>query len=257
MSYFKKQQCLWVVGFLALAISGNAQNKLDLNKTVTGNTAGEGTFTDYKVAIKSPGVLTLAAYGNNDIALAFLDIDGQLLSGDQGDSDLDGNTGKEVLTQMVTSAGEYIVRVKGVSGNYAEFKLAASLLSFSDFEAPSDPDGRPGLATRINVGSSPGNNSVNTQSGDLVDWYVITPENTGFLIVATRPVNGSEGDLQLEAYYEGAYTEAIATSDQDLQESLATESLNLSVEAGQKIYLRVQHIGEVNCEYRISTAFME
>jgi hypothetical protein len=96
--------------------------------------------------------------------------------------------------------------------------------------------------------------SLDAQSGDYWDWFVVTVERAGTLTVVTR---APEGDIALEAYHPGEFQRPVERSDQDLQETGGNEALTLVVAAGEKLYFRVVEIGSGEMvRYRLQTSFI-
>lgn len=250
--------CLFAFG----ANVANGQSKLPLGKTESATTTSDDPST-YLLSVKKAGVLTVAIQGSGDLGILITDTDGQFISGgiggSDGDRDLNGDTGKETITVIMHNKGDYNVQILDQSGDYsADFQITASFMEFEPFQFPEDTDGRPSQANVITLGSPSDETTLNNSEGDMYDWYKITATNSGSVIVASRPVNGSEGDLVLEAFYEDNFTTAEMTSDQDLKGNMANESLMIMAEAGQDIYIRVRgNRGTTDAEYKLSTAFME
>jgi hypothetical protein len=92
-------------------------------------------------------------------------------------------------------------------------------------------------------------------SGDLWDWYALRADRAGMVTVATR---SGDGDLVLEAFTEGNFSESAERSDQDLQDASGNEALTLSVSAGQTLYFKVSMFGSPDSpiSYRLSIGFI-
>ncbi len=92
-------------------------------------------------------------------------------------------------------------------------------------------------------------------SGDHWDWYAIRAVRAGMITVATR---ADDGDLVLEAFTEGDFSESAERSDQDLQDVTGNEALTLSVSPGQTLYFKVSMYGTPDSpiSYRLSIGFM-
>ena len=97
-------------------------------------------------------------------------------------------------------------------------------------------------------------NSIDGNSGDYWDWYVLTAKRSGTLTVLTR---AEEGDLVLEAFTDGEYTEPMESSDQDLQGVSGNEALTLSVMEGETVYFKVRAFSEgSSIQYRLQVGFI-
>jgi hypothetical protein len=227
-----------------------------------------GTPTKGSCASEAPAIFTanLASAGllavvltadttESDLVLLVCDEDGQLLNSDaRSDRDLQGNRGFETVAPMILEAGNYLVIVEHSSGEgKATFKLSAAFAAAPAFTPGTpDPDGRPTRANAVTVGK-PLDDSLG--EGDTWDWFAVRCEAAGTLTILTKAPNG---DLKLEAYNEGNYRASVAQSDQDLQGTKGNESLNLEVEAGQTVYVRVATFfsGSEAVPYRLVTAMI-
>jgi hypothetical protein len=189
-----------------------------------------------------------------DLVLLVTDAYGQPLVEGRSDEDLGGDSGAEQFAVTVPRAGEYQVRVETFQGGAASFKVGASFLPFPDLELAPDPDGSPGAAIPLVVGQARHEDSIDGPSGDYWDWYVLTAEEAGTLTVATR---AEDGDLVLEAFEEGEFSEALQRSDQDLQGNGGNEALTLVVAAGQQFYFKVASFSEgATVHYRLQVGFI-
>jgi hypothetical protein len=104
------------------------------------------------------------------------------------------------------------------------------------------------------VGQARHEDSIDGPSGDFWDWYVLTSEEAGTLTVTTR---AEDGDLVLEAFEEGEFSEALERSDQDLQGNGGNEALTLVVAAGQQFYFKVASFSEgATVHYRLQVGFI-
>lgn len=224
-------------------------------QVVQGETSFEGA-AEYSFDVDAAGILTVAARSTNqsDLVLLVTDADGQPLPSGRSDQDIGGDTGAEQFAVTIPRAGRYLVRVETFGGAGAAFKLGASWLAFPDLEVPADPDGSPGSAIQISLGQGAWDDSINQNPGDYRDWFVLTVEEAGTLTVLTR---ADEGDLVLEAFDDGEYSEAIQRSDQDLQGTAGNESVTLVAEAGQTFYFKVSAFSEgVAVRYQLRIGFI-
>lgn len=225
-------------------------------------TAVKGEVTDaapaiYHLTASSAGVLvvTCAAEGEDvGVVLFVTDEDGQVLEDGRSDRDIQGHPGKEVVAALLPEGGRYQVHVELVSSEEgkASFQVSAALAPMPAFASPNlDPDRRPSKATTLTAGKS----VEDTIGGpdDPVDWFAVRAEQAGTITVLTR---AGEGDLRLEAFVAGNYREAVATSDQDMNGIPGNESVNVTVRAGQTIYVRVSTFAGEKAEYKLTTAFI-
>lgn len=239
-----RSTCLAVVLSLALTAPALAQgapveakaNPLPMNNPAKG-TVAEGAPAVYEVSAAAAGVLAVALATETeetDLVLVVTDSDGQPLSDGRSDRDLHGDRGKEYLAVLLPEPGKYLVHVELTSGEKAAFSISGAVATAPALASPNqDPDGRPSRAGEATVGKS----VEDTLGGDDTwDWFKLRAEAAGTLTILTK---APEGDLRLEAFAEGNYRQAIATSDQDLQDVKGNESVNIEVQAGQTIYVRV------------------
>jgi hypothetical protein len=229
-----------------------AQQPLPLGGTPVSGRA-DGDFATYEFEAASAGVLSVAVRGAGDLKLEVLDSDGQLVPDGSSDRDL-GDVGTEQLSVILGEPGTYRVRVRVLDGS-SSFDIGAAWIAFPAMARPSDPDGRPSRARTVELGRTV-EDSLNTEDGDALDWYVLTPERDGVLTVALRP-NGDEVDLVLELYV-GDFTQAAEQSDQDLQDNSANEIATLNVTAGRPVHIKVLgYGGNVIGRYRLSTSLIQ
>lgn len=210
----------------------------------------------YLFTAESAGVLTVVvrALEDTDLVLLVTDSDGQPLPNGRSDQDLGGNSGAEQFAVTLPRSGEYRVRVESFGGGEGSFQVGVSWLPFPDLALPADPDGSPGSATALQVGQESRTDSIDGSSGDFWDWYLLKAEEAGTLTVTTR---AETGDLVLEAFEEGEFTQALERSDQDLQGNGGNEAVTLVVEAGQAFYFRVSAFSEgATVPYRLQVGFI-
>lgn len=234
---------------------GQGFPRLTPGQVIQGESSVDGG-AEFRFDADAAGVLTVVARSTNqsDLVLLVTDADGQPLPNGRSDQDIGSDTGAEQFAVTIPRAGQYLVRVETFGGAGAAFKLGASWLAFPDLEVPADPDGSPSSAIRISVGQGARDDSINQNPGDYWDWFVLTAEQAGTLTVLTR---ADEGDLVLEAYDDGEYSEAIQRSDQDLQGTAGNESVTLVAEAGQTFYLKVAAFSEgVAIQYQLRIGFI-
>jgi hypothetical protein len=65
---------------------------------------------------------------------------------------------------------------------------------------------------------------------------------------------GTEGDLIVEAYLGGEFSEPTTQSDQDLQGHTGNESVTIDVKAGETVHIKVKSLGTSGdaAPYRLS-----
>ena len=132
--------------------------------------------------------------------------------------------------------------------------MGVSWISFPALEIPADPDGSPGSARRISVGQSAHEDTIDGAAGDFWDWFVLKADKAGTLTLATRT---DGGDLVLEAFEAGKFSEALEHSDQDLQGNGGNEAVTLVVEPGQEFFFKISAFSEgVSVPYRLQVGFI-
>lgn len=233
-----------------------AQTVLPLGATTEGRLSGEAPL-DYRLTVPGAGVLTLLVDGGGDLTLQLMDADGQPLDDGRADGDMDGLTGREMLSVRVTEGGSYRLRVSDIEGSGSNFRIGTAFLEFPAFAKAADSDGRPSGAQTLTVGR-PVEEALDPSAGDSRDWFVFTAEQDGTLALVTRAIGDSDGlDLVLEAFFGGVFLEPTQRSDQDLQEDYANEGITLAVRAGQKIHVRVSSTSGSGGRYRLSSSLFE
>jgi hypothetical protein len=248
---------LLLLSLLLLPQSSFAQEKdqLQLGRVLQGSTGMEGN-AEYTLEVADAGILTVAVRSTNDADLVLLVTDhaGQPLPEARSDQDLSSDPGAEQLAVTLPRAGAYRIRVETFGGGSATFKIGASWLPFPDLELAPDPDGAPDTATPLQVGQGPHMDSIDGSVGDPWDWFVFRPDIEGTLTVATQ---SDGGDLILEAFDEGEFTESSARSDQDLQGNSGNEAVTLVVKPGEAYYFKVSAWSEgTHIEYQIQVGII-
>jgi hypothetical protein len=225
--------------------------------SVTGGTTSSEDIATFQFSAETAGILTIVVRSTDesDLVLVVTDADGQTLPDARSDQDLGGDSGAEQFAVTLPRAGMYHVRVEPFSSGLASFRIGASWLGFPDLEQPADPDGRPSAARSIAIQQAPIMDTLDPTSGDYWDWYALRADRAGLLTVATRAV---EGDLVLEAFTKGNFSESAERSDQDLQEVAGNEALTLVVSPGQTLYFKVSMYGTPDSpiSYRLSIGFI-
>jgi len=234
---------------------GQTQGDLISGTIVEGST-GSKDHAAFAFEAESAGVLTIVvrSVDETDLLLLVTDADGQPLPNGRSDQDLGGDPGAEQFAIPLPRAGKYQVRVETFGGSQAAFKIGVSWLSFPDLALPPDPDGSPSSAIRIQVGQDTREDLIDGAAGDYWDWFALKAEEGGTLTIATR---AEEGDLILEAFTPGDFTEPLERSDQDLQGTGGNEALTLVVEAGEEFFFKVSAFSEgVSVPYRLQVGFI-
>ncbi len=225
--------------------------------SVTGGTTNSEDIATFQFSAETAGILTvvLRSTDESDLVLVVTDADGQTLPEGRSDQDLGGDSGAEQFAVTLPRAGMYHVRVEPFSSVLASFRIGASWLGFPDLEEPADPDGSPSTARSITIQQDPITDTLDPTSGDHWDWYALRADRAGLLTVATR---AGDGDLVLETFAEGNFSESGERSDQDLQDVAGNEALTLSVSPGQTLYFKVSMYGTPDSpiSYRLSFGFI-
>jgi hypothetical protein len=245
---------------LAAAPQDLQAQRLPIGSVSKGTTSAEMAAT-FEFRAEMAGVLTVVVRATNetDLVLLVTDADGQTLPQGRSDQDLGGDSGAEQFAVTLPRAGTYRVRVEPFGSGTAAFQIGGSWLSFPELEEAGDPDGGPSTASSIAIGQSPLEDTLNPEAGDHWDWFVLRANQAGMLTVATR---SPDGDLVLEAFNEGEYTQSTERSDQDLQDETGNEAITLSVKPGQTFYFKVSTFGSsfgtMNSvvPYRLSVGFI-
>jgi hypothetical protein len=243
---------------MLLGAHGMAQQapNLPLGKPAAGTATGEAPAF-YQFAAATAGVLSVAVVGSGDLALIVTDADGQAVAGGTMDSDLFGSTGTEQLLVTLPEPGTYRIQVRQQDSGPARFEIGGSWVSFPALARPADPDKRPSQARAVDVGRNH-EDSLDAKTGDLWDWFVLTPKTAGALTVILRPVGAdNQLDLTLELYAASDLASPTLKSDQDLQGHRANESITLDVTAGQKVYVKVQGGSSASGKYRLSSSLIQ
>jgi len=215
---------------------------LPIGATAAGTLGSGGSPARYRFEATGPGVLTIAAHGGEDLTLAVMDEDGQPVPEGTADRDLNGDTGAEVLSVILSAAGTYLVEVRSNGGSSASsFTVGASWVAMAAFARPPDPDGRPSQARAVTIGT-PHADQLHPDSNDLWDWFVVRITQAGTLAVVTRMDDGGDGDLALEVYLGQKFTEPVAQSDQDLQGNMGNESVTVDVKTGDVLHIKVRSL---------------
>ncbi len=236
-------------------LAGQIQGKLASGTVVEGSTGPE-EGASYGFDAGSAGVLTVVvrSLDETDLFLLVTDADGQTLPDGRSDQDFGGDSGAEQFAVILPRAGQYQVWVQTFGGGQASFKVGVSWLPFPDLAVPADPDGTPSTANPIQIGQDTRNDSLDGVAGDYWDWFVLKAERGGTLTVATR---ADEGDLILEAYGPGQFTEPLERSDQDLQGQGGNEALTLVVGPGDEFFFKVSAFSEGGAvPYRLQVGFI-
>ncbi len=237
-----------------LVASLPAQQALPVGAGASGTTAADAPASFHFVP-PSAGVLTIVVRGNDDLGIVVTDEDGQAIPEGQGDVDHNGSTGLEFLVVPLSGTDPVVVSVQLVSdaGGEGAFAIRASFIAEEGFARPSDPDRRPSLAGAVTIGQA-SEQSLDPDAGDAWDWFRITANEAMTVAIVTRMAEGTDGDLVLEAFADGDYSEAIARSDQDLQGHTGNESVTVDLKAGQVVHVRVSTLWQTGGQspYRLS-----
>src|SRR5262245_50293539 len=245
------------LALLIVATSGtaSAQTPLPLGAPQQGKVTSESP-AEYTVVAKTAGLLAVAVSGDGDLAIQVADEDGQTLPEGSADRDLNGKNGHEMLSLLLPEPGTYKVRVRAQGGS-STFQVGGSWLAFPAFAMASpDPDRRPRSAKAIVMGK-PHEDTLNSESGDGWDWFVMKPAQAGTLAIVTRPLGDGDADLVLEVYTDADFSKPAGRSDQDLQGNSANESVTINVTAGQQVHVKVAGaFSRINTKYRLSSSLI-
>ena len=185
-----------VVGLPAAAV---AQTALLLGTPQQDKVSSESP-TEFTFVAKTAGLLAIALQGEGDLAFSVTDEDGQTLPDGNVDRDLNGSSGTEMVSMMIAEPGSYKVRVRVHGSQSSAFTTGGSWLSFPAFaRASTDPDRRPPSAGAIVVGKAH-EDSLNSESGDSWEGFVLKPAQAGTLAILTPQLAGDQADLVLEVY---------------------------------------------------------
>jgi hypothetical protein len=246
------------VALLALVLASPAPGQEPERRALPVGSSASGKASDdvpavYSFAATQAGLLAVTLVGKDpeaDLVIETFDEDMQPLDDGSADRDRYGHKGKEYLAVMLPEPGTFLVRIKARSREAAGFSVSAAFAPAPGFSQP-DPDRRPSKARAVTVGK-PVQDTLGGQ--DRWDWFAIRSEAEGTLTILTK---AAEGDLKLEAFAEGNYTDDIARSDADLQDKKGNESVSFEVAAGQTIYARVTIIsGDAQIDYKLITALI-
>lgn len=243
-----------VFAMAATSIDAQAPTPLPMGTPQPGTATDKPT--EYTVAAKTAGVLTVAVQGSGDLMIQVVDSDGQQLQDGSSDRDLNGNEGTELASVTITEAGTYRVRVRAQGSNSnSTYQISGSFLSFPLFARAGDPDGRPGGAKAVQIGRAY-EDVLDPSKGDNWDWFVFKATEAGTLTVVTRQSGTGEApDLILSIYSGGEFGTALDQSDQDLQNNTANESVTLNVTAGQTVHVKVtSNFSSRVSNYRLSSS---
>lgn len=245
---------LLAVAGLPAAASAQAPAALPLGSTGSGALGPAGESVRFRFTAPGAGVLTVAVNGTIDLTLAVTDQDGQPVPDGTADRDLNGELGAELLSVVLSQGGQYLVEVRANGGEPASrFAIGASFVAMPPFERPADPDGRPSQGTAVTIGAAR-QDQLHPSANDLWDWYTVRVTEAATLVVVTRIDEGVEGDLVLEVYLGGGFSEPTAQSDQDLQGSMGNESVTIDVKPGDTLHIKVKSLGTTGdaVPYRLS-----
>ncbi len=221
----------------AVPLGAQSAGKLITGQILQGSVGFEGS-TEYTFDANDPGILTVVARSTDgsDLVLVVTDHAGQPLPDGRSDQDLGGDAGAEQFAVTIPRPGPYRIIVESFSGGQASFKVGVSWIPFPDVEQAPDPDGDPSSAISLLMEQGPRQDTIDGSAGDFWDWYVFRAPADGTLTVATQ---NEEGDLVLEAFERGMFTEPLTRSDQDLQGSGGNEAVTLVVREGQEFFFKV------------------
>lgn len=246
----------FVLASIVIGGVASAQSPADLpiGQTATGQVSDA---TTYRYAASGAGVLTVAVHADADVTVTVTDAEGQALPEGMSDQDLFGSGGNEQIAVSLPEAGEYRVVVRLLGSGASRFDIGGSWIPMPAFARATDPDRRPSMATRLEVGRSH-EDALDTDAGDHWDWFTITPATAGTLTVILRSTTEPSPDLALELYTNGNFERAAVRSDDDLQGNTTNESASVDVAAGEPVLVKV--LGALSRPvgpYRIASSLIE
>jgi len=214
---------------------------------VTDGVTTDSAPSSYRFDAQGPGLLTVAvrAKEGDDMTIEVYSPSGTQLA--RCDIDFGGNTGAEHLALPIPAEGSYRVVVQPL-GNGGPFWMGASFLAFEELEsvAPAGPEDAEEL--------TPGQAQEATLQGPET-WFTYTAPASGLLMFST---SAEQGDLVIEAYYDGAFDQQVQYSDQDRNGSGANERILMDLVEGQTVYLKVRSFGNGNgMEFNVSSRYIE
>lgn len=236
------------------ALEAQAPAALPTGAVANGALGMRGEAAKYRYAATGAGILTVAVNGVADLVLSIMDEDGQVLPDGRADRDLRGVMGAEMLAVVLPRRGSYLVEIGANSaGGAVPFTISAAFAPMPAFERAEDADGRPGNARVLEPGMGH-EDALNLDDGDASDWYTLRAASAMTVFVMTRMPEGASGDLVLEAFIGGVFTEPTVRSDQDLQGNTGNETVSVDLKAGEVLHVRVSAHGERGSAmpYRIS-----
>ncbi len=246
-----------VVSFMLGAAPSWAQPQpLPMNGPVSAAATSEKP-AEFTITAASAGVVLVAVQGTGDLVITLADEDGQVVPEGRSDRDLNGSGGTELLSATVTEPGKYtvVVALQG-GGDQSTFQVSGAFVAFPPFARAPDPDRRPSQARPLTVGT-PHDDTLDPAAGDAWDWFAFKSPEAGTLAIVTRPLDDTGGDLVLEVFGAGSFTERVDRSDQDMQGNAASESVTINVEAGETYYVKVTNQSFSPSKYRIASSLIK
>ena len=244
---------LLVTGVLVMPVSTQTRLPIGTTEAVQAPPGGSAEI-EYDAA--GPGFLAVVvrSTGGEDVRIAVTDTDYQTLPGAASDHDLNGDVGAEQLLVTIPYAGTYRVLVETFGGGGANFEVGGTFLPSDLASADPDPDGLPSTSSELPVGETR-EDSIEPAVGDSWDWFRLPIDAGGVLTVFTR---AAEGDLRLDLYEDGAYRDALNSSDQDLDGVYGNESVTWNVSPGSTVFVRVSAAlgGGDRVAYRIGSGLI-
>lgn len=182
----------------------------------------------------------------------------------RSDWDLDGDSAHETVT-VGLNAGQ-VLHVKVAQWGFGRDQLSYQLDVTHTPGVVEPPQSGPSHFSGFSAG--PGSAEVRPlavdesrqgmfdDSGDA-RWYLITAPGPGELTLTTRSTGENDGDLVLEAFVDGEFSDWVAHSDQDLDGDLAHETVTLRLDAGQTVHLKVSQWagGSEAISYHLTASF--
>jgi hypothetical protein len=222
----------------------------------------------YVITAPEDGTVTLTtrSTGENDgdlVIEAYLDENfGEYVV--RSDWDLEGDSAHETVTVGLNSG--QVLHAKVAQWGFGRDELSYQLDVSHTPGVVEPPQSSPAHFTGSSVG--PGSAEVRAlavdesrqgmfdASGDA-RWYLITAPGPGELTLTTRSTGEDDGDLVLETFVDGDFSDWVAHSDQDLGGDLAHETVTMRLDAGQTVHLKVSQWagGSDAISYQLTASF--
>lgn len=212
-------------------------------------TVEQGATLEMPFVADGPGILTVAYSAASRVRLEVTDARGRRIETQSARSGGRQSAGVGHGLVPLGRGGEYTVRL--TVGGEGEIKLGAEWIPFPTMETVRaqvipEPDPETELTLvpdRMVVGSI---NTANAETQYL--WCRYDAEVDGQLVVLA---NASQGDITLQSFDPGNFSNAREYRDDDLNGSVANEGMILDVRAGETYYVRVDMRSGQRCDVEV------